>query len=261
VQHLAERAKASHDLIAKLVASSLPVDLLNAMEEVSRQATRLQVEYQAYLDSSEQWATAVAVVVTELPKRGWYLSGKEPSTFFPMLAALIRSQDWSALDAAVMTQAEHLRVDVDRLVQSLEQRGVPHYCTSRVRIFFEWYRCQEHELATIFGLPLIDELCRHLYAGKDFTTKRAKQPKPQIACKTASSPYLTEFASRFVQQFGLIHEDVDAGRLEDPEYFNRSAILHGLMRRAFGPKDCAKTLMVLLFLVFAYAQGDERHAT
>ena len=79
-----------------------------------------------------------------------------------------------------------------------------------------------------------------------------------MACDSGSSrSKLNNYCQGFVEAFGLIHHDVDASRVEDEDYFNRSAILHGMMRRAYEPKDTAKIFMVLMFLVFAIDESDD----
>jgi hypothetical protein len=60
-----------------------------------------------------------------------------------------------------------------------------------------------------------------------------------------------------VEEFGLIQKYVDMTRLDDEDCFNRAAIVHGQMRRAYGPKDSAKVFMVLMFLVFAREESAE----
>lgn len=67
---------------------------------------------------------------------------------------------------------------------------------------------------------------------------------------------LGDYHRGFVEEFGLIHGDVDPARLEDEDYFNRSAILHGMMKRPFGQKDTAKVFMIVMFLVAARELSD-----
>jgi hypothetical protein len=45
--------------------------------------------------------------------------------------------------------------------------------------------------------------------------------------------------------------------LADENYWNRHAIVHGLMQRAMGLKDSAKCLMALNFLFFARKEGKK----
>jgi hypothetical protein len=44
--------------------------------------------------------------------------------------------------------------------------------------------------------------------------------------------------------------------LGDEDYFNRAAIVHGKMRREYGPKDSAKVFMVLMFLVLGLEKDE-----
>ena len=204
------------------------------------------------LESSKRWADAIAIIQKELPRRGWYLTGREDACLTTGLARLAKDQNWDEVDRILIEQASALTLDVDAFCAWLNHRFVPRCCVERVRIFMKARDKRDHEVATLVGVPLIDELCRALYHGKDFTTKRGQQPKPQIACTTSSSTVrLSLYCKGFVDSFGLIHDDVDPSRLEDQDYFNRSAIVHGLMRRGFGPKDSAKAFMALMFLVFA----------
>jgi hypothetical protein len=50
---------------------------------------------------------------------------------------------------------------------------------------------------------------------------------------------------------GSLQEDPDQTSLADENYWNRHAIIHGLMQRAMGVKDSAKCLMATSFLFFA----------
>jgi len=98
---------------------------------------------------------------------------------------------------------------------------------------------------------------RYVFDGKDFTTKRGRQPRPQFACTTDGTEKLGVYHSGFVQTFGLVHKDVAPQRLGDENYFNRNAFLHGQMRRRYGPKDSAKTFLLIMFVVFAFDSLEE----
>jgi hypothetical protein len=81
---------------------------------------------------------------------------------------------------------------------------------------------------------------RYVFDGKDFTTMRGRQPRPQFACTTDGTEKLGVYHSGFVQTFGLVHKNVTPQRLGDENYFNRNAFLHGQMRRSYSPEDSAK---------------------
>ncbi|MGB2987934.1 MAG: hypothetical protein WBE26_18855, partial [Phycisphaerae bacterium] len=91
---------------------------------------------------------------------------------------------------------------------------------------------------------------------KSFTTKRGNrkrgdQSKPELALKTSRGPDVDDYCGAFVQAFGSLQEDPDQNRLTHEDYWNRHAIVHGMMRRAMGMKDSAKCLMAISFLFFA----------
>jgi hypothetical protein len=229
---------------------------LNDLRDVQEQLagiTKIVEEQKRMAESAKHWANALAIVQIELPKRGWYLTGRESGRLTPRLAKLIETEDWHKIDAILVEQASALSLKADTFLEWLTQQSVPNCCIERMRIFLAAREDGQHEIATLVGVPLIDELSRALYDGKDFTTKRHKrQPKPQMACVSGNgASKLNSYCEGFVESFGLIHQDVDATRIEDEDYFNRSAILHGMMRRPYGPKDTAKVFMVLMFLVFA----------
>ncbi len=226
-------------------------------EEIIGNLNRLLAPCEAYNEAATRWLLALQTLYAELPKRGWYLTGMEPITVTGTLAHSINANDWGAVDQILIEEATRLRVKKDVLQQWLAQRDVPQCCIERVGCVLDHRESGDHEVATIVGVAVIDELCRHLYAGRAFTTKRNRQPRPQIACPTPKSTReLSTYAKGFVKTFGLIHEDVDMSRLEDQDYFNRAAILHGLMRRNFGLKDSAKVYMLLMFLVFSVNDGS-----
>jgi hypothetical protein len=202
-------------------------------------------------EASKRWARALLIVRTELPKRGWYLTGEEPITLVEELAQRATARDWTAVDKLLVEQAVQLRLKDDLFQEWLVQQGVPGYSIARVRLVLEHRESNSHTVTAVVGMTVIDELCRFLYDGREFTTKRHRQPRPQLACRvtTEGARALSRFASGFVEVFGSIQEDIDPTRLADEDYFNRHAILHGKMRREYGPKDSAKVFMVLMFLV------------
>lgn len=219
-------------------------------------------KHQEMLDSSRRWAQALALLQSELPARGWYLTGKEPCRFTQSLAQLAEAGDEKALDAAILTHANRMEVNIEQFTVQLAEMNVRPCCINPLRLFLEARASQNHEVSTLIGVPLIDEISLSLYDGRDFTTKRNKQPKPQMACRTATGQALSSYHMGFVNTFGLLHQDVDTSRLEDEDYFNRSAVLHGQMKREYGPKDTAKVFMVIMFLVMAYdsAHSDSEDA-
>jgi hypothetical protein len=210
------------------------------------------------VESAERWEAALTIVQAELPKRGWYITGHEPAILTGRLGVLILEEKWHELDDCLMEQASKLPLKVDVLFEWLAEKNVLQCCIERVRIFLDARSKGDHEIATLVGVPLIDELSRALYGGRDFTTKRKRQPKPGMACSTSSdAARCSDFCKGFVSSFGLIHEDVDPSKLENPDYFNRSAIVHGMMRRGYGPKDSAKAFMAIMFIVFAMDDPDD----
>jgi len=194
-----------------------------------------------------------------LPKRGWYLSGQEPCTLMNSLAKAVREEEWGNVDQEMV---EHLpQFKTDPLRAWLAQKGVPDYCINCLCRFLKHNDEGNYEEATYLGVPLLDEIAKHLYGGKTFTTKRANrksadQSKPELAFKTASGPDLASYCESFVQAFGSLQEDPDPKSLTDENYWNRHAIVHGLMRRAMGIKDSAKCLMAINFLFFALKEDE-----
>jgi hypothetical protein len=194
-----------------------------------------------------------------LPKLGWYLSGQEPCTLSNRLAKSVREEKWGKVDQEIM---EHLpRFSVDPLQAWLAQQGVPNHCINRLFRFFKHHDKGNYEEATYLGVPLLDEIANHLYGGKTFTTKRAKrrsrgQSKPELALKTPSGPDLENYCESFVQTFGSLQEDPQIALLANEDYWNRHAIVHGLMQRAMGIKDSAKCLMAISFLFFARKEEE-----
>ncbi|HVJ88028.1 MAG TPA: hypothetical protein VM452_20355 [Caulifigura sp.] len=192
------------------------------------------------------------LIAALLPKRGWYLSGEEPGGICSQLASLIQQEKWSDVDIEVM---EHLPdFNLDGLRAWLNEEGVPDYSVNRLMLCLDHHSSGRYEEATFLGVPLLDELAFHLYGGKSFTTKRGKtrsQSKPELAIATSNGPELEGFCANFVQTFGSLQEDTDPTRLGDEDYWNRHAIVHGLMQRAMGLKDSAKCLMAFKFLLCA----------
>jgi len=242
-----------------LTASLRPfeTELLKIQEQFSF-VTAIARQYQDLRESSERWAEALTIVQSELPKRGWYLTGQEPGRLTPRVATLINEQKWEEIDKILVAQATSLNINAEKFTTWLHEHSVPKCCIRRARIFLDARAEENHEVATLVGVPLIDELSRALYCGRDFTTKRGrKQLRPQIACTTTTgeSP-LNHFCKGFVDTFGLLHQDFEPAKAEDENYFNRHAIVHGLMRRNYGPKDSAKTFMALMFVTFAFENAN-----
>lgn len=230
-------------------------------ETVNKEVENIRKWHDSIFESSEGWAQGLEVLHAELPRRGWYLTGKEPCTFTQRLARYAKAKNWDALDSALIAHSAELKLNIDKFIEWLVQKNVPDYCIGRVKCFLEARDAQDHEAAVAIGVPLIDAICRSLFDGKDFTTKRGRQPKPQFACSSDGNPTLGDYHFGFVKTFGLIHEDVDPKRLSDEDYFNRHAILHGQMKRSYGPKDSAKMFMAIMFLVLAFDSFEESQAT
>ena len=193
------------------------------------------------------------LVSSVLPKRGWYLSGQEPCTLTNRLANAINQAQWDKVDQQMM---EHLpKFKVDPLRTWLCQEHVPEHAITRLCRFLTHHDEGNYEESTFLGVPLLDEIAKHLYGGKVFTTKRASrrgdQSKPELALKTVSGPELERYCESFVQTFGSLQDNVNATSLADENYWNRHAIVHGMMQRAMGIKDSAKCLMAIKFLIFA----------
>lgn len=199
------------------------------------------------------------LISVALPKRGWYLSGQEPCTLTNSLATAVRAEQWDKVDQEMMGHIPQF--DVDLLREWLAQGGVPGYCIGRLCRFLKHHDEGNYEEATYIGVPLLDEIAKHLYGGKTFTTKRASrrrsdQSKPELAFKTSSGPDLASYCESFVQTFGSLQEDPDDKSLADENYWNRHAIVHGLMQRPMGVKDSAKCLMAISFLFFARKEDE-----
>lgn len=248
-----------HEKYRRLQESVMPKGLFDLVKVQQQCLERLSPFLQAanrtnsIVESSKRWARALEIVQKELPDRGWYLTGEEPAELMPRIAKLAKEERYQEIDDLLIEHAASLKPDIDKCIKWLEQRSVPEYCQNRFRIVMDARSRDDHEIATLVGVPVIDELSRSLYSGRDFTTKRGKMPKPQMACSTSrDDEKLNTFCEGFVDSFGLLQQQVDVTRLEDCDYFNRHAILHGMMRRSYGPKDTEKVFMVLMFLIFAY---------
>ncbi len=223
------------------------------LQHITDTFSELQVGMQRHQDEH-------ILISAALPKRGWYLSGREPCTLSLRLARSVREGNWGQVDQEVM---EHLpQFKLDPLRQWLVQQGVPEHCINRLCRFLKQHQEGNFEEATYLGVPLIDEIAKSLYGGKAFTTKRSSrrggdQSKPELAFKTANGPDLANYCNDFVQAFGSLQENPDQKLLADENYWNRHAIVHGLMERAMGMKDSAKCLMAINFLFFARKEEDE----
>lgn len=239
---------------ASRLAETLQAPVLAAVEAIEADLVAISEGIR------RRWAPAFAIVSSELPKRGWYLTGEEPITLVGELADRIRNENWSGVDELLLEYVSQLKLDRNRLRDWLAQEDVPAYAIERISLVLAECEAQDHAAATIVGMATVDELCRHLYDGRDFTSKRSgRNLKPQIALATPSSKRrIGLFAKQFVQSFGMIHEDVDPRRLNDQDYFNRSAVVHGCMRRSYGPLDSAKVQMLFMFLIFGAEPLPER---
>jgi hypothetical protein len=205
---------------------------------------------------SDSWRTDHILVSTELPKRGWYLSGAESCRLTFQLADLIRSSDWDRIDQAILDNLPKYKLD--KLPEFLSGLGLPDFCVTRFTLFVSHHEQRRFEEATFLGVPLIDEVAFYLFEGKAFTTKRGgRLDRPQIAISSAKGPSLSRYSNSFVKTFGCLQLDVETHRLNDENYWNRSAIVHGLMQRQMGVKDSAKCLMALTFLLSARDKNSE----
>jgi len=216
-------------------------------------------------------ADSIAVVIEEtslllpaaLPKRGWYLSGNEDMSLWITLADAIRREDWETVDKEIMSQLPEF--DLARLAPWLDDAGVADHTKYRLLCFMSHHKDGNFEEATYMGVPLIDELAMFFYDGKSLTTKRGnrRRPdhlKPELGYKTPTGPTLNEDAGLFVQTFGSLQEDPDPARLSDEDYWNRHAIVHGMMRRRMGAMDSAKCLMAISFLLFGGNDTERENA-
>lgn len=270
VTNLAEHVLWVHDSVR--LASEFAAQMERIAQDITSSFDKiyLRSQFDTYLESvwdtfsqieagNKQWTDARMVVAAALPKRGWYLSGQEPCTLTVELAEYVRAGDLERVDAEVMRHLPTFNMHV--LKEWLGQRGIPDFCIKRLELFVKRHQEGAYEEATYIGVPLLDELAQYLYSGKSFTTKRGNrkkgdQSKPELAFKTAGGPDLSSFCHRFVQAFGSLQEDPDPKALTDENYWNRHAIVHGLMQRTMGRKDSAKCLMAICFLIFAHEEED-----
>jgi hypothetical protein len=210
--------------------------------------------------SFERSKRAHVLASAELPKRGWYLSSDMTIASVISIGTAIEEKNWERVDQIIIENVPDL--DLDDVRACLREEGIPDYTIERFCKFLNHHRNGNYEEATSLGVPLIDELCQQLYGGKPFTTKRkrakkgAQQERPEIALKSPGTPELNDFCKEFLNAFGSLQQDVDYARLADEDYFNRSAIVHGLMKRAMGIKDSAKCLMAIYFLFNARVESQ-----
>ena len=232
-----------HDEFARETAAAR-----SAMAAAIESSQRLWRDVEA---ANARWLKDSETVVQALPQRGWYLTGREPCTLVHKLARFIEAHDWEMVDRTILGHMP--RLIPEKAAQWLNERNVPAYCVKRFQLFLDHHHEGRYEEATFIGIPLLDELSRHLYDGADFTTK-GRSPncrKPAMAMQRSSGLGVTSFASRFVSGFGSLQKQSAPDRCEDPDYWCRHAIVHGQMRRAMGIKDSAKCYMALAFLIFA----------
>lgn len=217
------------------------------------------------LSNMEKHREDSILISATLPKRGWYLSGNEPCTISNKLAKLIRESKLEEVDNVLMNLLPEF--ERNTLKTWLVQEKVPDYCINRLFLFLNHRQNNDHESATYLGVPLIDELALHLYNGKAFTTKRGNfrkrrvaQAKPELAFTTTSGPKISSYCKTFIQAFGSLQEDPNQNALSDEDYWNRHAIIHGLMQRPMGIKDSSKCLMAINFLLFAREDADSQES-
>jgi hypothetical protein len=260
VQESAERAaRFAREVEAMAARYTSPFEQLVLQDRTWTYLQHLADEHNQLLAGMERHRKAHMLISAALPKRGWYLSGQEPCTLSLRLARSVQDGEWDQVDQEVMHHLPDFKLDALR--QWLAQEGVPDYCINRMCRFVKHHQEGNYEEATYLGVPLIDEIAKHLYDGKAFTTKRASrrgsdQSKPELAFKTTGGPDLASYCQDFVQAFGSLQEDPDQKSLGNENYWNRHAIVHGLMQRAMGVKDSAKCLMAINFLFFARQEKE-----
>jgi hypothetical protein len=199
-------------------------------------------------ESHDQWQRATAIVCNRLPVRGWYMSGQEPAPLVVQLARRIEAEAWADVDRLMLQHVPVFRLDA--VSPRLASKGVPVYCIDRLRRFFDHHQKGNYEEATYLGVPLLDEVCLHLY-GTEFTRKSP----PTLISSTSAKAALSSLGQEFVSDFGSLQNKIEDARLQDEDYWCRHAILHGKMRRPMGIKDSAKCCMALAFLI---RNHDER---
>lgn len=247
-----ERFARQIDTMTKRISSSF--DRL-VLHDRTRTFLRQSDEPHALMVKSlEQGEKEHMLISGALPKRGWYLSGQEPLVLTRNLATAVRKRQWDNVDQEMMA---HLpQFDLQLLAEWMNQEGVPDWCINRLHLFLKHHDAGNYEESTFLGVPLLDEVAKFLYGGKTFTSKRSARrrdvrSKPELAYKTSNGPELESYCESFVQAFGSLQEDPKHASLADENYWNRHAIVHGLMQRAMGIKDSSKCLMAIGFLCFA----------
>ena len=197
------------------------------------------------------------------PSAGWYLSGQEDADLIFGLSDLIRANEWEQADDTILAHLPKFKAN--ELKEWMRTHAIPEYCVKRLSLFLAKHEGQEYETATYLGIPLMDEISRYLHDGKSLTSKRASnrrsrdQSKPELGFTTASGRTLERFHKEFVEAFGSLQEEPQMTRLSDENYWNRHAIVHGMMKRSMGEKDSAKCLMAIAFLIFAF--NDAKYGT
>lgn len=250
----------AHRIEAMAIRFPSPFDKVVLRDRTWTYLQRMAKDHARMVAWAERGRENHMLISSVLPKRGWYLSGKEPCTLSDRLAKAVREERWGEVDQVMMGQLP--KFNVDTLQEWLLQEGVPEYCINRLCRFLKHHEEGNYEEATYLGIPLLDEIAKHLYGGKTFTTKRGRrkrgdQSKPELAFKTPCSPGLASYCEAFVQTFGSLQEDPKQDLLTDEDYWNRHAIVHGLVQRAMGVKDSAKCLMAFKFLFFARENMDD----
>lgn len=255
IQESAERAsRFAREVEARTARFHSPFETLLLQDRTWTYFQKIVDDHNQLLAGVERHHHAHMLISASLPIRGWYLSGQEPCTLSLRLSQSVRDGQWDQVDQEMMKHLPKFKEDMLR--DWLAQEGVPDFCINRLCRFLKHHQEGNYEEATYLGVPLLDEIAKHLYGGKSFTTKRrnrrgSDQSKPELAFKTASGPDLVSYCESFVQAFGSLQEDPDQRSLADENYWNRHAIVHGLMQRAMGVKDSAKCLMAINFLFFA----------
>ena len=212
------------------------------MAVVIRRQERL---WQEIRDSTSQWHHATEIVCSRLPLRGWYLSGQEPAPLVVRLAKHIEAEAWADVDRLMLQHVPLFRPEDHG--RWLGNNGVPSHCIDRFRRFVGHHQQGNYEEATFLGLPLIDEVCLHLY-GVEFTRKGKGSTQPAIA-SAASTTVWAKLGKEFVSDFGSLQDTIVEARLHDEDYWCRHAILHGKMQRPMGLKDSAKCCLAIAFLI------------
>ena len=253
-KHAEEATRFARQIEAMTARFSSPFDKFVLQDRTWTYFQKMAEDHVRMVAWAERGRKDHMLISVALPKRGWYLSGQEPCTLSDRLAKAVREEQWQKVDQEMMKHLPQFKVDL--LQAWLAQEGVPVYCINRLCRFLKHHDEENFEEATYLGIPLLDEIAKHLYGGKTFTTKRSNrrrgdQSKPELAFKTAFGPDLVSYCESFVQTFGSLHEDPNQKSLADENYWNRHAIVHGLMQRAMGVKDSAKCLMAISFLFFA----------